>query len=199
MGWPFGLPIKKIAQVPPSQTGTGTPGDLSWIDDARLKRAKDKAKKGARAKAQAAIQAKIAATAAEKLEAERTKALNRYASDIKTVLPRGVEIVEAFFSDRPEASHLTPAVRVDLGNGVQCDLELGYIIEPYPGNSCIPPFGRAYTILTANAVGGAILKTIRTNCNDRPSPKHFSKREVGDLLLSALENQDFGHSQSLSQ
>jgi hypothetical protein len=140
MSWLFGMSKKKIAQVAPSQTDTGTPSDLSWIDEARLKIAKRKAEEkaraeaqaaaqaadeGVRAKAQAAFEVKRAAIEAANLEA----GLNRYASDIKRIHPRGVEIVGAFFSDRPEVSYLIPAVRVDLSNGAQFDLELGRYTE----------------------------------------------------------------------
>lgn len=179
---------------------------MSWIDKARQRETKkaetirkDREAEEAKKVARAAFKAKIAATAAENLEAERTKALNRYASDIKRVLPRGVEIVGAFFSDRPEVLPLIPAVRVDLGNSVQFDLELGRYSQwsgGYSGGACgsgwVAATERTGTTLTAYEAGGPILSTIKKTFLGRPSSKHFSKREVENLLFKASEKHNLG-------
>ncbi|MEK7806130.1 MAG: hypothetical protein AAB528_00200, partial [Chloroflexota bacterium] len=49
---------KKIAQIPLSQAVTGTPGDLSWIDDIRRRRANLEEKRKAKAAREVAEQAK---------------------------------------------------------------------------------------------------------------------------------------------
>jgi hypothetical protein len=218
MSWLSGMSKQKIVQVPPSQTATGAPGDLSWIDDVKLKRAKIERERQAqedkvklrRAKIERASQT-LSAKRAAAGEAARTEGLNRYASDIKRVLPRGVEIVGAFFSDRPEVSYLVPAVRVDLGNGAQFDLELGRYYQydnrtwnegdpkaRWPEGSFSGACGGAYirpAVLTgrrlnAYEVGGPLLGAIYKTFWNRPPQKLFSKGEVENLLFEALEQHD---------
>jgi hypothetical protein len=156
---------------------------MSWIDEARKRRAEA---------------SESEARAAKQLEAERIKQLNLFAAARETILPRGVEIVGAFFSDRPEVSYLIPAVRVDLGNGAQFDLELGchtvHGVSTHHGGACDGYYtskpDRTGMNLSAYEVGGPILSVIRKTVWGRPSPDHFSKTEVEDLLFNALEKHD---------
>jgi hypothetical protein len=187
---------------------------MSWIDEAKLRRAKIqnarqaqedqvKLRRAEIERAERARQAQAKAAA----EAERTKGLNRYVSDVKRVLPPGVEIVEAFFSDRPEVSYLIPAVRVALGNGAQFDLELGRYTEEeaatWTGGACYGYYAGGYVrtgmSLNAYEVGGPWLDAIHKKFLGRPSRKHFSKREMEDLLFNALEKHHSGHRQGLSR
>jgi hypothetical protein len=174
MGWPFGLSKKKIEQIPPSQTGTGTPGDLSWIDERRRKVAELKKKQEARF-----------AEEAKKIELRETRLTILVAAELTRLLPPGVELVGL---PRVDIYKAQANARISLGNGVQFSLRFCFPsgLMEYAYDVAILEAGEDRDSDGAYLGGKMFLEAPPW----RLSMLRFTKTEMKDVLFEALEKHD---------
>lgn len=164
---------------------------MSWIDEARLKRAKRERERRAVEEANRAVAAKARAIEA----ARQAKESNKFAREVERLLPRGVEL----------AGVLTdlegPVARVQVRNGVQFDLRPLY---RFPEVTSRGSTGKMSTSrkwyrdwnryggnreIQAFEVGSDYSISYQLGSMLTPNSK-FSKAQMAILLLEALEKHD---------
>jgi hypothetical protein len=172
---------------------------MTWIDEARKRKAEAERIRNA----QEAEEAKKVA----QVEACQAKESNKFAREVKRLLPRGVELA-AVFAERDG-----PVARVRLSNGVQFDLRPSSTSGGYDSRGNVSSFhyrhwgasgysiahwgdsgtnlpGKRSSIEAYTATGDYSITYYLASTSTRDEwmwKPRFSKRQMEDLLFNALE------------